>query len=134
MWHENRSAGSNSAMAGAPAPWAGTCSHQTRKRGIAMGLLIKGKWVDQWYDTESSKGEFIRSQSQFRNWVTTDGRANRGGWLPGRARTLSSVRIAGLPLGPSYPDLPGTQGPGEDDLGVGGQPADGRARLDLQTR
>src|SRR5690606_24555323 len=79
VWHGNRSAGSNSARAGAPAPWAGTCSHQTRKRGIAMGLLIKGKWVDQWYDTECSKGEFIRSQSQFRNWVTTDGRAGPTG-------------------------------------------------------
>lgn len=44
-----------------------------------MGLLIKGKWVDQWYDTESSKGEFIRSQSQFRNWVTADGRAGPTG-------------------------------------------------------
>src|SRR5690554_7011341 len=50
-----------------------------RQEGIAMGLLIKGKWVDQWYDTESSKGEFIRSQSQFRNWVTTDGRAGPTG-------------------------------------------------------
>src|SRR5690606_14676832 len=48
-------------------------------RGIAMGLLIKGKWVDQWYDTESSKGEFIRSQSQFRNWVTTYGGAGPTG-------------------------------------------------------
>ena len=39
-----------------------------------MGLLVEGKWVDQWYDTESSKGHFIRSQPQFRNWITADGR------------------------------------------------------------
>ena len=38
-----------------------------------MGLLIEGKWHDQWYDTKSHKGEFVRRESQFRNWVTTDG-------------------------------------------------------------
>lgn len=38
-----------------------------------MGLLIDGRWVDQWYDTDSTGGKFVRSQSQFRNWVTPDG-------------------------------------------------------------
>ncbi|MDN6185148.1 MAG: glutathione S-transferase family protein, partial [Lactococcus lactis] len=38
-----------------------------------MGLLVDGKWYDQWYDTESTGGRFIRSDSQFRNWVTKDG-------------------------------------------------------------
>lgn len=38
-----------------------------------MGLLIKGKWHDQWYDTKAHKGEFIRNESQFRDWITTDG-------------------------------------------------------------
>ena len=38
-----------------------------------MGLLVEGKWQDEWYDTESNKGRFIRSESQFRNWVTEDG-------------------------------------------------------------
>ena len=38
-----------------------------------MGLLVDGKWKDQWYDTKSSNGKFIRSESQFRNWVTKDG-------------------------------------------------------------
>lgn len=38
-----------------------------------MGLLIDGKWQDEWYDTESNQGRFIRSKSQFRNWVTEDG-------------------------------------------------------------
>lgn len=38
-----------------------------------MGLLVEGNWVDQWYDTKSSQGHFIRSQSQFRNWITADG-------------------------------------------------------------
>lgn len=38
-----------------------------------MGLLQNGKWVDQWYDTGKSKGEFKRQASQFRNWLTPDG-------------------------------------------------------------
>ena len=38
-----------------------------------MGLLIDGRWVDQWYDTDSTGGKFVRGRSQFRNWVTADG-------------------------------------------------------------
>ncbi|MCX8282352.1 glutathione S-transferase family protein [Phyllobacterium sp. 0TCS1.6C] len=38
-----------------------------------MGVLVDGVWHDQWYDTKSSGGRFIRSQSQFRNWITADG-------------------------------------------------------------
>jgi len=37
-----------------------------------MGLLQKGKWVDQWYDTEDSGGEFRRQDSRFRHWLTPD--------------------------------------------------------------
>jgi len=44
-----------------------------------MGLLIDGKWRDQWYDTKSNNGEFIRQDAQFRNWVTADGRAGSSG-------------------------------------------------------
>lgn len=44
-----------------------------------MGLLIEGKWHDQWYDTKSHKGKFVRRESQFRNWVTTDGSAGPTG-------------------------------------------------------
>jgi putative glutathione S-transferase len=38
-----------------------------------MGLLIEGQWSDQWYDTENNKGQFIRSESKFRNWISRDG-------------------------------------------------------------
>lgn len=44
-----------------------------------MGLLVDGKWYDKWYDTESTGGRFIRSDSQFRNWVTKDGSAGPSG-------------------------------------------------------
>ncbi|MCE8007315.1 glutathione S-transferase family protein [Aestuariivita sp.] len=38
-----------------------------------MGLLVDGTWHDQWYDTASTGGKFVRSHSQFRNWITADG-------------------------------------------------------------
>lgn len=44
-----------------------------------MGLLIDGVWHNQWYDTKDSGGRFIRSESQFRNWVTPDGNAGPTG-------------------------------------------------------
>lgn len=44
-----------------------------------MGLLIDGKWVDKWYDTDSTQGRFVRSKSQFRHWVTADGSAGPTG-------------------------------------------------------
>jgi len=44
-----------------------------------MGLLLDGVWQDQWYDTGSQKGRFVRSESQFRNWVTADGSAGPSG-------------------------------------------------------
>ena len=44
-----------------------------------MGLLIEGKWRNQWYDTSKSGGAFVRSESQFRNWVTPDGTAGPSG-------------------------------------------------------
>ena len=44
-----------------------------------MGLLVEGQWQDTWYLTEDNKGRFIRSASQFRNWVTADGSAGTTG-------------------------------------------------------
>ena len=44
-----------------------------------MGLLQKGHWVDRWYNTDSSKGEFRRQDSRFRSWVTADGEAGPTG-------------------------------------------------------
>jgi glutathionyl-hydroquinone reductase len=38
-----------------------------------MGLLVEGKWVDQWYDTKSTGGHFKRKDSSFRSWVKPDG-------------------------------------------------------------
>jgi putative glutathione S-transferase len=38
-----------------------------------MGLLIDGRWHDQWYDTKSTGGAFKRQDSAFRDRVTADG-------------------------------------------------------------
>ncbi|RON15823.1 glutathione S-transferase family protein [Pseudomonas frederiksbergensis] len=38
-----------------------------------MGLLVEGRWQDQWYES-SKDGTFQREQAQRRNWLTADGR------------------------------------------------------------
>lgn len=37
-----------------------------------MGLLIEGRWHDQWYDT-GEDGRFQRESAQRRNWISVDG-------------------------------------------------------------
>lgn len=44
-----------------------------------MGLLVDGEWQDVWYDTKASGGRFIRSDPQFRHWITADGAAGPSG-------------------------------------------------------
>lgn len=44
-----------------------------------MGLLQQGKWVDKWYDTKNSDGEFRRQDSRFRSWLTANGEAGPNG-------------------------------------------------------
>ncbi|AHC36513.1 glutathione-dependent reductase [Pseudomonas fluorescens] len=43
-----------------------------------MGLLIKGHWHDQWYES-SADGAFQREQAQRRSWVTADGQPGPSG-------------------------------------------------------
>jgi glutathionyl-hydroquinone reductase len=38
-----------------------------------MGLLVKGVWHDQWYDTRKTGGRFERTTTTFRDWITPDG-------------------------------------------------------------
>ena len=38
-----------------------------------MGLLVEGRWQDQWYDTKKSGGSFERTTTSFRRWITADG-------------------------------------------------------------
>ena len=37
-----------------------------------MGLIVNGKWVDQWYDTKESAGEFRRQESRFRHTISNE--------------------------------------------------------------
>ena len=62
-----------------------------------MGLLVDGKWVDQWYDTKSTGGAFKRQASQFRNWVTADGApgpSGQGGFAAESGRYHLYVSLA----------------------------------------
>ncbi|UMZ09889.1 glutathione S-transferase family protein [Pseudomonas sp. MPFS] len=43
-----------------------------------MGLLIEGRWHDQWY-ASGKDGSFQREQAQRRHWVTPDGRPGPSG-------------------------------------------------------
>ncbi|WP_075178956.1 glutathione S-transferase family protein [Neptunomonas phycophila] len=44
-----------------------------------MGLLVNGQWKDQWYDTDSTNGKFVRDDSRFRHWLTPNGEAGPDG-------------------------------------------------------
>ena len=44
-----------------------------------MGQLVDGRWRDEWYDTTSTGGKFVRSTAGFRNWITADGSAGPSG-------------------------------------------------------
>ena len=62
-----------------------------------MGLLVDGKWVDRWYDTSATGGNFVRSDAQFRNWVTPDGRpgpSGEGGFAAAAGRYHLYVSLA----------------------------------------
>lgn len=61
-----------------------------------MGLLVDGKWQDRWYATAESGGRFIRSDAQFRHWLTLDGTpgpSGNGGFpaQPGRYHLYVSL-------------------------------------------
>ena len=56
-----------------------------------MGLLIDGIWQDQWYDTASTGGKFVRKPSAFRGLVTADGSS---GFAPAAGRYHLYVSMA----------------------------------------
>ena len=37
------------------------------------GHLKNGQWQEGWYDTGKTAGEFVRTTSKFRNWITANG-------------------------------------------------------------
>ncbi|HET8698339.1 MAG TPA: glutathione S-transferase family protein [Gammaproteobacteria bacterium] len=62
-----------------------------------MGLLVEGRWQDVWYDTKASQGRFVRTEAQFRNWITRDGRpgpTGEGGFPAERGRYHLYVSFA----------------------------------------
>ncbi len=71
-----------------------------------MGLIVNGRWVDKWYDTKSTGGEFKRQESRFRHWIGEDGESyapESGRYhlyvslaCPWACRTLILRRLKGL--------------------------------------
>jgi len=43
-----------------------------------MGLLVDGIWKEQGIDTKKSGGKFVRSEAQWRDWLTADGKPAEG--------------------------------------------------------
>jgi putative glutathione S-transferase len=71
------------------------------------GYLENGQWHDGWYDTRATKGEFVRTTSAFRHWITDDGssgcKAEAGRYhlyvslaCPWACRTLIARTLKGL--------------------------------------
>ena len=44
-----------------------------------MSLIVKGELKVNWLESELESGEFVRKDSQFRNWITEDGSAGPSG-------------------------------------------------------
>ena len=44
-----------------------------------MGIVVNGKWYDQWDNGADKEGRMIPGGSQFRNWITADGSAGPSG-------------------------------------------------------
>jgi len=70
-----------------------------------MGYLAHGAWVDEWYDTRSTSGHFVRQDARFRSWISPGGEfAPEAGryhiyvaWAcPWAHRTLIYRRLKGL--------------------------------------
>ena len=101
-----------------------------------MGLLVDGKWQDRWYDTKDSGGRFVRSQSQWRDWITRDGAPapRPHARLQGGARPLSPLCLAGLPLGAPHADLSRAEEARGHHLRLGRASFHGRERLDVPGR
>ncbi|MGP0092826.1 MAG: glutathione S-transferase family protein [Xanthobacteraceae bacterium] len=62
-----------------------------------MGLLVDGVWHEQWYDTAANQGQFVRSRTSYRNWVTADGGpgpSGEGGFKAERDRYQLYVALA----------------------------------------
>ena len=101
-----------------------------------MGLLVNGEWHDDWYDTKSSGGRFVRGESAFRNWVTPDGapRTEWGWRLQGRTGPLPSVCRALVSVGSPHGHFPQTQTAGGRHLDFVRRARDGQSRMGLRYR
>ena len=99
-----------------------------------MGLLVDGVWQDG--ATTRSDRRALRAPATLPQLghAGRQPRAHRRRRLSRRARALSSLCLARLPLGAPHPDLPQAQEARRRDLDVGGRADQWRARLAVRDR
>ena len=81
------------------------------------GYLKAGQWHEGWYDTGKTAGEFVRTTSRFRSWITADGSSG----YRCRTRALPPVRVARLPLGAPHTHRACAERAAGRDLGIRGR-------------
>ena len=84
---------------------------------------------------ETDGRRFVRKPTRFRNWITRGRQPgpDRRGRLPGRARPLSPLCFARLPVGASHADLPQAQAArGRRSRSRSSRRSMGERRLDLR--
>ena len=85
-----------------------------------MGILVDGVWKDEWYDTKSTGGRFVRWESRYRSWITPDGApgpSGKGGFAAASG-ALSSLRVSCLSMGAPHLDHARAESAGECELGL----------------
>ena len=119
---------------------AAKCLHggratRSRSTETMMGLLVDGAWQDVGY--ARSPGRPIRPQADGIPQLChrrRQSRPDRQGRICRRARPLSSLRLARLPVGASHADLSQAEKARERDLGVGHRRAARQEGLGIRHR
>jgi glutathionyl-hydroquinone reductase len=56
-----------------PSYCSSTSPDRFTRKETTMGKLVDGRWTNEWYDTKSTRGRFVRKESSFRDWIRADG-------------------------------------------------------------
>ena len=54
-------------------------THNARREGALMGVLIDGVWQAEQRTASATDGRFVRADTQFRNWITATGEPGPSG-------------------------------------------------------
>ena len=69
-----------------------------------MKTLINGRWTDRKDEKQSNDGPFKRKDTEFRNWITSDGSPGEKGVGGSKQRVVDTICTSLWPvLGPTKP-------------------------------